>query len=446
MARDHFQDIIPPGEPERRPFSAQPSAPLHQYADEDNASTPSPDKSIRNINITRRAAPAEQGRMAPRQGGSRLWLWILAGVCVLVLIFLGVLYLFGHTSVRVVPHSQPVIFDKTMQFTAYPASAAATGTLQYSIQSTDFEDSEPVAASGTVHKEEKASGTITVVNNYSSSPVKLLKNTRFESASGLIYRTPGAVSVPGKQGDVPGKVNVTVIADAAGQQYNVASGEKLTLPGLKPTAAMYAGVYATVASAFTGGFLGDAPNVSDSVLSAAQQAIRARSQQKVPAITVEEAGAVVPLQPIMRYTELDPVQENGSVKVRQSVHVDVPLIDGVTLSAAVAQMVAANSATITYKLVPGSDFVATVVGSPSSLGTEPITFTLTGSGVLVAVVDTNALAAALAGRDSVAFEGIVGNFPGVDSAHARIEPFWERAFPASPSDIRIIVEEPSQRP
>ena len=446
MARDHFQDIIPPGEPQRRVSDTQRTPEVQHDAEGDVVMPPSADKSIRNINITRRGAPAEAGRMAPQRGGSRLWLWILAGVCALVLVFLGILYAFSRTSVTVVPHSQPVIFDKTMQFTAYSGAAASSSTLHYSVQSTDFEDSEPVAASGTVHKEQKASGTITVTNNYSTSPVKLLKNTRFETVSGMIFRTPEAVSVPGKQGSTPGKVNVTVVADAAGPQYNAAATEKLTLPGLKSNAPMYAGVYAVVATALSGGFQGDAPDVPESAISAAQSAISARLQAKAAAYAAEQVGSGIALQPILKFTDLPAVSQDGSVRVRESVHVDVPVIDGASLSAAIAQMVAANSATITYTIVPGDDFAATVASSAPILGTDPITFALTGSGVLVAAVDTNALASALAGRDSVAFEGIVSNFPGVDSAHARIEPFWESAFPSKPADIRIIVEEPTQKP
>lgn len=426
-------------------MSQVPRAPEPEFEDGGEESEtilpPPPDKSIRNINITRRGAPAEAGRM-PRQPHSRVWLWSLAGVCCLVVAFLIVLYLFRHTSVTVTPHAQPVIFDKTMQFTAYPSSGAASSTLQYSVQSVDFEDSETVAASGTVHKEEKASGSITVVNNYSSSPVKLLKNTRFESSSGLIYKAPEAVSIPGKVGNAPGKVNITVVADIVGSQYNIAAGEKLTLPGLKNSAAMYASVYATSASGMAGGFLGDAPNVPDSVLSAAQSAIRSRLLQKAVAFGNEEAGANMPLQPTLRYTDMSPVQENGSVKVRQSVHVDIPLIDVASLSYAVAQMVAANSSTITYSLVPGKDFLAAAVDAEAQPGVDPITFTISGSATLVAKVDTGGLAEALAGRDSVAFENIVANFPGVDSAHARIEPFWESSFPHKPSDIRIIVLSP----
>ena len=331
-----------------------------------------------------------------------------------------------------------------MQFTAYPAASAVSGTLSYSIKTADFEDAEPVQATGTVHKEQKANGTITVYNNYSASPVKLLKNTRFETSTGLIFRTPTAVSVPGKSASAPGKIDITVVADGAGSQYNIGAGEKLTLPGLKGTAPMYAGVYAT-AAALTGGFLGEAPNVPESALAAAQSAIRSRLQQKVAALGNEGSENGVALQPVLTYTELSPLQENSMVKVRESVHAELPMIDGEAFSHSVARLVAANSDTITYSLIPGADFTVTVVDSTGRVGSDPITFSVNGSATLVATIDTTGLAAALAGRDSAAFQGIVSNFPGVDSANARIEPFWESTFPKNPSDIRVVVQSPSTK-
>ena len=68
--------------------------------------------------------------------------------------------------------------------------------------------------------------------------------------------------------------------------------------------------------------------------------------------------------------------------------------------------------------------------------------TLSGNGILVAIVDTDALAQALAGRDQNAFQNIVANFPGVESAKARIEPFWSSSFPKDLTDIKIVVERP----
>ena len=403
----------------------------------------SSDKSIRNISIQRKAAPAERGRSAPQSKGSRAWLWVIAIICVLVAALFVVLNLFKQTSVTVVPHSQPVVFDKTLQFTAYPSSGAATGTLVYSVQNADIQDSEPVEASGSVHKDIKASGSITVFNNYSDQPVQLVKNTRFQSSSGLIFRTPVAVNIPAKQGGTAGKVTITVQADAPGAQYNIAAGEKMTLPGLQSNADMFAAVSAQAASAFTGGFSGNAPNVSDDQLSTAKSTIDSRLQQKAQDYAKSIAAGDIVLTPTVAITEEAPVSASGTVQVVESAHVTVPVISSSDLAASIAQTVAANATTISYSFVPGSDFAATSADPQSQAGTDPITFSMSGTGMLVANVDKTALATALAGKDSAAFTAIVANFPGVDSAHAKIEPFWENTFPKDPSSIHIAIEQPA---
>jgi hypothetical protein len=108
----------------------------------------------------------------------------------------------------------------------------------------------------------------------------------------------------------------------------------------------------------------------------------------------------------------------------------------------VAQTVSANAESGSIQLVPGVDFKITSQDASSTLGTDPISFALSGRAHLVWQVDEAALASALAGRSSDAFQIIVSNFPGVESAHARIEPFWESTFPSKAADIHIIMMPP----
>ena len=124
-----------------------------------------------------------------------------------------------------------------------------------------------------------------------------------------------------------------------------------------------------------------------------------------------------------------------------SARVSVPVVPRKALAGAIAQAVTANGSGQLYSLETGEGFATNVSGAADT-GTEPITFTLAGSGVLVAEVDTTALVAALAGRDQNAFQSIVANFPGVESAKARIEPFWNSSFPKDPGEIEIIVVRP----
>src|SRR3989338_231803 len=303
MVKNYFQDIVPPagqsplgsapdGNELRKsvplaspvPAEAPDSDDSHPIAINTSPVRPVPpppaegERSIRNISMPQRprSRPAmndvreyqETSGMPPRRSAlAGWWIWALAGVCVIVL---GILLLVAmrSTTVTITPRTHTATFDDSSRFTAYPAVSAASGTLSYTVQTVDLTDSEVVESQGTVHSEDKASGTITVYNDYQTVSFKLIKNTRFQSESGLIFRTPADIVIPGKKGTTPGQVSVTVIADQPGEQYNVAAG-KFTVPGLKTSAAIYPHIYGKSKSAMSGGFVGDKPGVAPAAMQTA---------------------------------------------------------------------------------------------------------------------------------------------------------------------------------
>ena len=449
MAKDYFQDIVPPDDID--------GATARQPAPSSSALPPPGDRGIRSINIQRpRPFGGETrpgGPMRPRPPmpppearGRRRWVWILCGLCVVALAAVGLLFFFRTTTVSVVPQSQTVTFDQSAQFTAYPAATAASGTIPYTVQTTDIEDSTVVKSSGTQHVDAKASGSITVVNNYSSSPVKLIRNTRFATASGLIFRVPADISVPGKSASAPGKVSVTVAADQPGGEYNIAPQTKFTIPGLQSAPAEYAQVYAYSAASTTGGFSGEQPAVAPADLSAAVGQIRASLQQKASAFADSlSTDSQTALAPRITFSDLPNTAEaGGSVRVHESAHVEVAVVPSDMFASAVAQTVAASASVGSVRLVPAAGYAATVADTSGAWGSDPLTFAISGHALLVWAVDTNALAEALAGRSEDAFQAIVSNFPGVQSAKARVEPFWESKFPSDSKDIHVSVEQPAE--
>ena len=221
MVKDYFQDIVPVSQGDDGRDQA--SDLINNDSDTSDAIEHTvPIRSIRNIASPNREWSNAQplGAMVsgvssrPSRGRSSapMTLWIIAGVCVLVLAIFS-LFAMRSTTITITPRSQAITFDKATQFRAYPATTAATGTLSYTVVTFDVQDSEIVAAQGTTHAERKASGTIIVYNNYSSTPVKLIKNTRFQTEAGLVFRVPSDVVIPSKSATTPGQVNVTVIAD-----------------------------------------------------------------------------------------------------------------------------------------------------------------------------------------------------------------------------------------
>jgi hypothetical protein len=120
--------------------------------------------------------------------------------------------------------------------------------------------SKDVMKSAPKEVNQKAGGEITIYNNYSSNPQILIKNTRFQTTDGKIFRINDSVTVPGKNGNTPGSVTAKVSADSYGADYNIKASD-FTIPGFKGTP-RYAGFYAKSTNPMTGGMSGTVSTVS----------------------------------------------------------------------------------------------------------------------------------------------------------------------------------------
>ena len=467
MAKDYFQDITPPD-------ASRPAAPLRVSesrttppADPPAPPAPPPapgERTIRNIQVEKRPRlsgqePARIGsddirgtpdipRIPPQhpRAPSRWWIW--GGVALSLAVLAAIaLVAFRPTTVTATPRSQSVAFDASARFAAYPAATAASGTLSFTLETSDLEDSAVVPTSGSARVEDRASGTVIVVNEYSAQSVKLIKNTRFATTEGLIFRVPAEVVVPGKKGAVAGEISVTVIADQAGEAYNVGPQTRLTIPGLRSTPDMYTKVYARSTTAMSGGFVGDRPATAPGALENARAEVRARLDEKARAVVRSRPDASTITFPGLLHVTYESLPETseagGGLRIHERAHVELPVFPADSFARVVAESVSADAEQggVAFKAAP--DLVARLNGAPDgSLADTPLDLTLEGSAQLVWNVDTRALAEALAGRDEAAFETIVNGFPAIQEASARIEPFWKSSFPADASDIKVRVITP----
>ena len=457
---EYFQDITPPGGRPRGPHGGGPHREHHRSElppDKDDGSVEIPirvqdtsSRSIRDISIMRRGrgapemSPLPRERSTGRRGLSGKWIWGAAILSVLVLAGL-LLFALRATSVSVLPKSHIVVFDNASSFTAYPEAGAAEGALTYAVKSAELEDSESVAAEGSTHTESKASGSVTVFNDFSSTPVRLIKNTRFQSASGLIFRAPADIVLPGRKGTTPGQIRVTIVADAVGEKYNIPA-TRFTLPGLKSTPDMYAHISAESTAAFSGGFSGNAPAAAPGAIETARAEMRTRLQDKANREAAgfgSDATIALPAQITFENTP-NTTESAGSVTIHEKARIDVVLVSKDGFAKAVAKSVSANSDDSPVVLEPRQGFALRGESASSTLGSAPLTFIPAGEALLVWKVDTSALAQALAGKEASAFQTIVSGFPGIEEAHARIEPFWKTTFPANPSSIKIRLQAPKE--
>lgn len=454
MSKDYFQDIVPPDGTNRNYRPPAPQKQTHSPASQQQESAQEDaqmgaGRSIRDISPSRTRVRLSGEREGGASGNSksanrRNWLvWSVAAVAIVVVCVLG-MFAFRNSSVDVIPRTQMITFDPTTaHFRASSEADAATGTMPYAVFTSDIEDSEPVEAQGLTHAETKSTGSITVYNDYASSPVKLIKNTRFESQNGLIFRTPMEVSVPGRKGATPGSVTITVEADKPGDQYNIAPSE-FTVPGLKNNVAMYKGVYARSDAQFEGGFVGERPAVDPSTLSSAIANVRSRLASRANDMLATHDGFIsFPDLVRVTYKSLPSTTEaGGGVRIHESAHVEIIAIPLDIFTRTVASTAAADAQDASITLVPQDGFGARLLTAPAAWGVSSVEFSLAGAALFVWDVDSVALAQALAGKDQSAFQAVITGFPGVQEAHARIQPFWKKSFPSDTADIEIRVQAP----
>jgi len=385
--------------------------------------------------------------MEPVRRRSRVGIWVAAGLALIVLLGAAALLLFPSTTVTIVPRVQTLPFDSSNPLTAYPAATAATGTIPYTVLSQVFEDSAIVAASGMEQADEKASGNVTVYNETAKS-MRLIKNTRFQSPDGLVFRIPASVDVPPAKNGAPGTLDITIFADETGPTYNIGPTDKFTLPGLK-SSPDFSKVYATSKAAFTGGFSGQRPAVSPAILESSKAAIRGRLEEKANELwrTVPEGSLAFPGLMALSYETLPATPEpGGGVRITERANATLPVFDARAFASAVAQAVSADAETADISVRFSPETTAQPVGTfdAASLGRESITLSITGRGQLVWQLDVAALKEALAGREEAAFEPIVKGFAAIEEARARLTPFWKRSFPQDVEDIKVEVSEPAE--
>jgi hypothetical protein len=499
MAKDYFQDIVPPNSEKKEQLprvvrltphedNSEESIPapivraplvstyhepdeqeedMQEVIDEQSKAPPrsfdTPSvtpRGIRNVSIpTRVRTPLPERPQSSRpvvkpRPASQSSRPILYGIIGLIVVLGGLFIFFATrpTVVHVSPRTQSLQFDTSSTIEAYPSLGAGTTSLTYTVASTDLSDFSDVASSSiaTALADARASGSIMVYNNVSATPVKLLKNTRFETSDGLIFRTPGEVVVPATNGGQPGSVQITVIADGAGSQYNVGPTALFTVPGFKTDAKMYKGVYASSDHAMTGGVLANQAGVPVDVRTSAVSDIRARLNDKIRAyvdtLKTKDAYILPGLVTISYDHNPDTAAATGGVRITETAHVMVPVLSRDMLGVALGNAAGIDTQGSQFDIGTDQFDGQITPPMPSTIGQDPLYITLSGATLLVWRVDTQALARALAGTENTpaVFHGIITTFLSIDKAEATVAPLWSHIFPSDASKINIVVNTPPQ--
>ena len=363
--------------------------------------------------------------------------YVTLGVVALVIaLSVAALIYFSVAKVEITP---------TTVSAAVQASLTATkssGTLPFEIITAQKIATQSVKGSGSKMVNSSASGMVTIYNSQTKSQ-KLIANTRFATASGLIFRTHTAVMIPGGTTAKPGSVAVKVYADQAGSSFNVGP-TSFTIPGFDGTPQASA-VYARSSASITGGASGAVPVIDASLESQTRGALKtalspdllASIQAKVPSGYVLLRGAAT-----TTYDELAPAPSSttGMVEVKEQGTVTAIIFP----SGALAKTIASSISSIGYNgeqlTLTGTNGLLLVAESMPDADSQSFTFRIAGTAPLVYTVDPSRISAAIAGKTRSAAEVALTRYPEVKRAVIILRPFWRQTFPQDPASIKVVVD------
>lgn len=385
--------------------------------------------------------PREKTTRARSKKGKRPLLVGLAALILVIVPGVAIGYLLDGAEITVNPKVREPNVNAT--FTAY--SEPRDNDLAYETMTLEATGERQLRATGEAEVTEQATGEI-VIQNTRETAERLIKNTRFETPDGLIFRITESVVVPAAEGGTPGTVRASVFADQPGEAYNIGP-TTFTVPGYQEGGydELFAAVTAESMAPMQGGFDGVTYTVDEAELAAAQESLH----EELRGALIERAATERPAGFLLfdnsfafTYESLPSVKAGEDmVTITEKALLHAPIFE----EHAFASYVAAAT-------IPGYEnepvrienpealsfaYAATTTATSDLRTLESFDFELTGTPKVVWTFDHAQLKEDLAGAAKTALPTVLGGYPAIERAEAVIRPFWKRSFPDNPDSITI---------
>lgn len=294
----------------------------------------------------------------------------------------------------------------------------------------------------------RARGKVKIYNRFSSSPQPLVKNTRFLTAAGIIFRLAQSLTIPGakiEQGKIiPQFIETELSADAPGEKFNISGEVTLVIPGFKGSP-RYDGFYAVSSQGFAGGVRGERTIVSKEDSTRAQEtvtkqlfdALREQMAHQIPAgLRAKDQLReiqIIALESPRPHTPGDRFWVEATARGRMMAfrEADVlTLIDTLVLKNDTSKKLIPDPAALEYQ-VSSIDFDA---------GRADVI--IRGSVKTKIVIQEAVFGSVIAGKKQGSILEILKNRSELSGFSMTIFPPWRASAPRDPSRIRFIIQEP----
>lgn len=302
-----------------------------------------------------------------------------------------------------------------------------------------------ISAQGKTQVNEKAKGKLTVWNAFDKNPQTLVATTRFESPEGKIFRLVKQITVPGAKSEggklVPASIEAEVIADSAGDSFNVPAQKNWRIPGFKGTP-RYEGFYAENALPMAGGFSGERPQATEEDRKAGEEKLAKTLESALTAqmnILLSEKFTLIPGATRFAITKTE-IQADagradkgllyGEAEMKKMVFIEEMF--KIALAERFAEDLPEGAQAESFSASYGEPTIDWVNGT--------MQVQITGTAVFTPAVDSEKIVSDITGKNERELRDYVFNLPGLDNAKASLWPFWVKSVPLNPDRIKILVK------
>jgi flagellar basal body-associated protein FliL len=291
----------------------------------------------------------------------------------------------------------------------------------------------------------RASGEITIYNNFGAQSQKLIKGTRFSTSDGKIFRIQDSVTVPGKSGSSPGSVKARVVADSEGEDYNIGP-TRFSIPGFKGSP-KYEGFYGESSKSMSGGSSGKSVDVSDLDMEKGKETLREKIKTALETkmqSSVPDGYSFSKDANFITYggmTLIDSDNTTATYEMPATATV-VYLKRDELVKSIVEKTQDVNTSNASVEIVNSKDFVISIV-DPNDIADplKPVRLIITGNAPVVFRPNKEKVIDFVLGIPKADFTEITKKIQYIDEARSTIRPFWATSFPDNRDKIEVVLEE-----
>lgn len=376
--------------------------------------------------------------------------WVITSTILIVFIgatYVAVVYVLPRATISISIQKTTVSFANAVIVDTNTNTPAMSDNIinlpgQLSVAKNNLSMNFPATGSSTVST--KAGGTLTVYNTYSAQAQILVANTRFQSPEGKIFRLVNKTTIPGAKisgGKItPSSIDVKVVADQTGPDYNVPPSQNWQIPGFNGTP-RYGKFYAEAKASMTGGAMGNqiipTPNdikqakvkiesaLSDSLKSQTlildSQNLKLLDNTSAFAVTTENIGSQV--------------DKDNNFSIYAAGELRQLAFDENTLRDTLIKTLSTSTAEAKI-----DDFSINYGTSTVNLMSGKMTFLVSGVLTHEPKIDFDGFKNQILGLDANALKVAVFALPGLQKANISFWPFWVNSVPKRISQVNLVTE------